>query len=125
LALRGDRSRPEQLSLLQGLHDGMPVECEPGIAQGRVALRANPARRPVLARAADWFGGFSGPPRLPMAVAGQSDPGLVAGAQLPGESAGHCLAAAIAALHAAAVRPVVPAPARHRNGPARAGSALG
>ena len=80
-ALRGAGRGAEQLPLLQGLHDRMPVQRQPGPAEGRAAERPHTPGRVVLARAAGQLRGFAGPARLRHAPAGQRRPGLAVRAQ--------------------------------------------
>ena len=76
-ASHGTGSGAEQLPVLQGLHHGMPVQCEPGAAQGGTAPRAHPPRRLDAARTAVQFGGPVGPAGLRDAAPGQCSPGIL------------------------------------------------
>src|ERR1035437_10919268 len=101
---------PEQLPLLQSLHDRVPLERQPVLAEGRTPARADTARRPELAGAPDQLGGFPGQAGLPDAPAGQPGAGLALRAQHSRPDAGPCLATSPAPLRPAALRPLVQAP---------------
>ena len=93
-ALRGAGSRVEQLPLLQSLHDRMPLERQPGAAQGRTAARAAfsatacPGASGWSVRWISWASSAAACPGWPTCA------GLALRARRPVEDAGPRLAAA-------------------------------
>src|SRR6202043_2009224 len=79
IEIGGTRSRAQQLSLLQRLHAGMPVERESRVAQSGNALRALETRRPPIARTFLQQRRFVGPNRLHRSLACECDARFCAG----------------------------------------------